>query len=156
MSVIDTLQSIKNETVAIITTKTVMKLLKKDKEGNKNELGTIYRIAKSNVTFGKAYTEAVNEQRIAEKKADDFVAEERKWGERDGIFLTKGDAQYVTAILNSSLGSSYVKEDGTPIEHDAFKQFISTAASSSNNQGLEQAVLVRTYKLESITDVVIL
>ena len=79
MSNLTLLQAITEETKLNLVTKTEVKLLKKDKEGNKNELPKIYKIANQIVLVNKSYAKAVNEQRERENKVADFVAEAVKF-----------------------------------------------------------------------------
>ncbi len=154
MQILNTLKSIKSETNLSLVTKTVVKLLKKDKEGNKNEFGVIYKIAKSDVVVGKDYQQSVNDQRIVEGKVDDFIASERKWGDNEGIFVTKGDQLYLNTILIGTKTIQYVNENGVVVDKNQFKQFVSTPTSASRQQ-LDDEIKVRTFKIDSIVDVIV-
>ena len=79
MSTLNLLQNITNETKLYLVTKTEVKLMKKDKDGNKNELPKIYKIANQIVLVNKSYEKSVNEQREKEGKTADFVAETVKF-----------------------------------------------------------------------------
>lgn len=152
MSIINLLQSLKTEQQLQIKTKTAVKLLKKDKEGNKNLLPNIYKIATSVVVVNKSYEKAVNEIRQQEEKSVDFVAEGRVWGEAKGALIENNGAVYLNAILVDTIGSEYFTENGDPISINEFQQFFSTAKSVSR-QGTDEEVKVRNYKIESILDV---
>ncbi len=150
MSTLTLLQTITEETNLNLRTKTEVKLLKKDKEGNKNTLPKIYKISNQKVVVNKSYTEAVNEQRDIEGKATDFVAEAVKFdGVATGCTFEYNGQHYVKAILLETIGSTYQTENGDAINIDQFKQFFSTAKSSSRQQ-LDEEVKVRKYKIDSI------
>lgn len=150
MSTLTLLQTITEETNLNLLTKTEVKLLKKDKEGNKNTLPKIYKISNQKVVVNKSYTEAVNEQRDIEGKATDFVAEAVKFdGVATGCTFEYNGQHYVKAILLETIGSTYQTENGDAINIDQFKQFFSTAKSSSRQQ-LNEEVKVRKYKIDSI------
>ncbi len=155
-NIIEFLESITDATPATLRTKTRVKLLKKDKDGNKNTLGDVWRIKDTKVTLGKTYAVAVNERRAAEHKATDFVPQDRKWGVRDGVFIKRGDELYVQAIVDDdSRVATYVVDDGTQIEQEVFAPFVSAASSQTSLQGVEEVVRTRTYKLESILAVIV-
>ncbi len=150
MSTLNLLQNITNETKLNLVTKTEVKLLKKDKDGNKNELPKIYKIANQIVLVNKSYEKSVNEQREKEGKAADFVAEAVKFsGPQTGCVFEYQNNYYVNAILLETIGSTYVTENLEPIELDQFKQFFSTAKSTSRQQ-VEEEIKVRKFKVDSI------
>ena len=150
MSNLTLLQAITEETKLNLVTKTEVKLLKKDKEGNKNELPKIYKIANQIVIVNKSYAKAVNEQRERENKAVDFVAEAVKFsGPQTGCVFEYQNNYYVNAILLETIGSTYVTENLEPIELDQFKQFFSTAKTTSRQQ-VDQEIKVRKFKVDSI------
>lgn len=150
MSNLTLLQAITEETKLNLVTKTEVKLLKKDKEGNKNELPKIYKIANQIVIVNKSYVKAVNEQRERENKAADFVAEAVKFsGPQTGCVFEYQNNHYVNAILLETIGSTYVTENLEPIELDQFKQFFSTAKTTSRQQ-VDEEIKVRKFKVDSI------
>lgn len=150
MSTLSLLQAITEESTLNLLTKTEVKLLKKDKDGNKNLLPKIFKIATQKVVVNKSYEKAVNEQREKEGKSVDFVAEAAGWGgEAKGATFEYNGAHYLKAILLESIGSTYQTEHGDAISVDEFKQFFSTAKSPSRQQ-VEEEVKVRKFKVESI------
>ena len=150
-SILTLLNSITSETTLKIQTRTAVKLLKKDKEGKANNLGEVYKVAEHVVVVGKSYQEAVNEQRTVESKEADFVAESRVWGINSGIFVLRGEEQYLNTILVSSKTINYENEDGEVSAESVYK-FMSKSNSSSR-QGVDELVKVRTFKLSSIIEV---
>lgn len=151
MTTLDLLQNITEESTLNLLTKTEVKLLKKDKEGNKNTLPKIFKCSVQKVLVNKNYSEAVNEQREKEGKAADFVAEAVKFdGVAKGCTFEYNGQHYVKAILLENIGESYFEtEHGDAIGLDSFKQFMSTAKSSSRQQ-VDEEVKVRKFKIESI------
>ncbi len=147
---LQTIQDSGEERQLVVRTKTLFKLLKKDKNGNKNPYGDIWRVATSKITVGKPYTDVVNEVRATEHKPVDFEAQPRRWGIGDGIFVIKGDDRYLRAIFDSSIESCLVNEDGKPIKYQDIVQFISTANTQPKSQGIDEVVQYRNYKLSSI------
>lgn len=144
------LDSITSETTLKILTRTSVKLLKKDSSGNANQLGEVYKVAEHVVVVGKSYQEAVNEQRTVESKEADFVAEGRVWGVNSGIFVMRGEEQYLNTILVSSKTIRYENEDGE-VATDSVYRFMSKSKPSSR-QGVDELVKVRTFKLSSILE----
>lgn len=150
MSTLTLLQSITEETTLNLLTKTEVKLLKKDKEGNKNGLPKIFKIATQKVVVNKSYEKAVNEQREKEGKPVDFVAEAATFsGDVKGATFEYNGQHYINAILIETIGSCYQTENGDAIDLDQFKQFFSTAKSSSRQQ-VEDEIKVRKFKVDSI------
>lgn len=140
-------------TTVILCVETEQKLLKKDNEGNKNELGPIYKRATVVVELNASYQDAVNNQRAAEYKPSNFVAEQRKWGEADGTMVVNKDEMYLNTLLKETVGTpTYFNIHGIQIDEGEFKRFRSTAKRPSN-QGLDNPIQVRTYKLSSIVSV---
>ena len=133
----------------LLVTKTKVKLNKKDKAGNKNELPELFKVSYQEVILGADYETAVNEALQQECKEADFKAGSRTWGERDGNFVIKGDSTYLSCILVKNVSKHFEDADGEHYEEDSFKQFY-PAKKESNGQGLDNAVQYRNYKMENV------
>ncbi len=149
-NIFDTLKDTTAEVKLALTTRTLTKLLKKDKEGNKNELGDIYKVAEVVVVINKRYQTAVNEQRTNEGKPADFVTSERKWGVSVGPFVTKGDNTYLNAILLDQLSSKYIDSNNNEVAISVVAPFMGSRTSGSGSQQLDEAVKVRAYNIDNI------
>ena len=159
MTDLEWLQAITEETTLHLLTKTEVKLLKKDSEGNKNTLPKIFKFSTQKVlvnksytkAVNKSYTKAVNKQREKEGKPGDFVAEAVKLdGVAKGCTFEYNGQHYVKAILLNKLGQDcYQTEHGDAIEMESFQQFLSTTKAKSRQQ-VDEEVKVRKYKVDSI------
>lgn len=148
---IEQLKQIANETELTIAIRTPVKLLKKDKEGNKNELSPIFKTQEQKVVINKAYEKAVNEQRAVEEKETDFASTGRNWGTQTNAIIEKEDGtEYLSYILiENTTKPSYAYESGEAVDKKVFEKFMSQSKPSSS-QGVEKVVQARTVKLENI------
>ena len=151
---IETLAQISTETMLTIAIRTPVKLLKKDKEGNKNELLPIFKTQSQRVVINKAYEAAVNEQRTTESKEANFESNGRSWGEQTNAIVTKEDGtQYLSYILLENISTPvYAYENGDAVEKEVFEKFMSQSKPSTS-QGVDKVVQARTVKLENIVTV---
>lgn len=144
----------------IMTAKTEVKLNKKDVATKtiKNPFGPIFKIYKAVVTVNKDYEKDVNQNRAVEGKEQDFQKEGLKWGHHaHGKAIIENDGQlYLQTIVEGYRGESeYVDENGNPVDYEAIKPFMPVKKAEAPKQGLEDSVKVRTFKYESILNLVV-
>ncbi len=136
---------------AELTAKTVVKL---NKRGNPFALVT--KTKTTLITINGDYQESVNVQRLIESENDNFKALKPVWGENLTKSLVKHNENfYLQIIENGSKGSTvYHDQDGNVIKYEDFAAF-KPASSSSSRQDVEDTVIVKKYKLDSIQQIVI-
>lgn len=105
------------------------------------------------------YEDRVNHQRVVEGKEMDFEASKPKWGTPISKAISEKDGSYYLKLIPGIklAGNSYEDQDGKPLEYSDFERFIPVAkpVSSSGRQEVDQAVVFRTYKLDSILKITI-
>lgn len=144
------LAAITTETQVKLSIKTEVKLLKKDADKNPNDLGKVFKIATVIGTVNKRYEDAVNEQRLEEGKAADFVSSGRNWGTKEGCIIThENGTKYLEYFEESKVGQIFQREDGTAIDPKTFQRFVSTAAKGKL-QDVDNPVKVRTVTLSNV------
>lgn len=114
-----------------------------------------------NVQIGFNYTNAINNRRDKEGEEKDFVASPRKWGRRiNGTPIVEhvksgeyGVNYYLeTRVLNSQKPDYYlngVKLNNEVVLNDVLS-FMSKKHSNAEHQGVENEVIVRDFRLDSI------
>lgn len=128
MTILNQIQSLtENNVKAIITTRTVVKMNKKDfaTKTEANPYQEVVKIAKQLVTLNPLYEAAVNEGLVSEGKSADFKAGERQWGENTGNGLVQnGDTIYVSYLWNDNLEKPQYIADGNEVSYDDFVRFV--------------------------------
>lgn len=155
------LSAISEETKLRLHTKTLVKLNKKDKDKNPNELGDIFKLQVIDVIINRPYTVAVNEARVNEGAEADFVAKERSWKaeSQTNAISEKGGVFYLSSLIDPDAEvhpASYIDACGSPVDEEAFKPFRPPYKASPTTQGVESVVKPRVFKLDSILSVEIL
>lgn len=141
------------ETFLKIVTKTPVKLLKKDKEGNKNDLPEIFKEQTQQVVINRPYEKAVNAALQVEGKESDFESQGRNWGISAGAIVEHANGtRYLSYILIDSGSSKYFDDTGKEYAKADFERFVSTAKKTSS-QGLDDEVKARTVKFDNIVSV---
>ena len=136
---------------AELTSKTEVKL---NKRGNPFTLVT--KTKTTLVTINGDYADSVNVQRLIESESDTFKALRPVWGENLTKSLVKHNEKfYLQVIENGVKGNTvYHDQDGNVIKYEDFAAF-KPAKSSSSRQEVEDTVIVKKYKLESVKQIVI-
>ena len=136
-----------------IYTRTQPKLLKKhriDKGACPHDV--VVKIANVQLQIDVDYESCVNAQRAREGKAADFEVKPRQWGKNVGGSLIEHKGNFYLELPSRKCLLSYYEDgEGNPIEGEALeylKGFLPT--KSASRQGLENEIVWRTYKLESI------
>jgi hypothetical protein len=141
------------ETFLKLVTRTPVKLLKKDKEGNKNDLPEIFKEQTQQVVINRPYEKAVNAALAAEGKTASFETQGRNWGIGAGAILEhENGTRYLQYILIDSGDVRYTDDEGKAYTKDDFQRFMSTAKKSSS-QGLDEEIKVRSVKFDNILSV---
>jgi len=159
MDYVETVKALTKPTLAIITTNTEVKLNKKDVETKTIEnpyIGT-RKLAKMIVELAPQYEKAVNDQRETEGKEKTFEAGARAWGTNLGNGVVDNNGKlYISCILKESQGKSFMFES-EPIEESTIDPWMpKKKPSSTNNQGVEEAVKFMTISVDNITSLEIL
>lgn len=145
---------------AVLKTKTVVRMNKKDVATKQiaNPHCLVYKIQKVHVELNGDYEKNVNQSRAVEDKEQTFEKGEMKWGVHKfgkAIIEKDGNLYLQTTELGKVGGSvEYVDENGNPVDYAAIKPFI-PAYKPSAKQDLEDEVKIRTFKYESIMEVII-
>lgn len=155
---VEQLSQIKGEVSATLMSKTVFKLNKKDvaTKSIANPFGTIYKIQMMDVELNTQYEEEVNARRMVEGNAQDFEAGALKWGKAiNNIVIEKDGNMYVKTVVIGKIGdSTYIDENGNTVQFADFAQFV-PPYSGSAKQAVTDEVKVRTFKISSISRLVV-
>lgn len=153
MNFIETVKSLSGPTLALITTRTEVKMNKKD-VATKTEANPYLGATKLStllVELAPKYEKTVNDQREAEGKAADFEVSERAWGTNvgNGIVENKGKF-YISYILKESKSKS--KEfffNDEEIEFSLLESFI-PKKKPDVNPVTEKAITFSSVSVENI------
>ena len=124
--------------------------------GKKNPLqGKVTKVTEGatvNLMDGTTYGEVVKEQMVKEgKDPNDFKINERPWGIRvDNTPLIKHNDQYYLETMHLSGGTTTYMVEGNPTNKDDIEGLPVTKVSESSQGGIDNKVIIRTHKLESI------
>jgi hypothetical protein len=128
MNIINQIQSLTETNVrAVITTRTVVKLNKKDvaTKSISNPHAEVIKVSKQLVLLNPLYEKAVNDALVNDGKEADFQAGERQWGENVGNgVVQKGDDFYVSFIWQETIDKSEYHADGQLIDYADIQQFV--------------------------------
>lgn len=146
--------SLSGNSIISIDTETKVKLA----GGSKNPLqGRVTkRVKGSNVqVFGNSgYSSMVNRRLSKEGKEPDFVSQPRTWGTRvAGLPIVENDSQdYLEAIFIKAGEVEYLV-DGKVVDKSGIVGIINSGDDVKSQNGLENKVIVRTFKAESIKEI---
>jgi hypothetical protein len=93
-----------------------------------------------------AYERAVNRQREREGLPSDFRAAERRWGERDGSLVYRGDREYVEIRPIRRLLDLTIDPAGRAIPRERAE------LAAGRRQGVAAPIEIRTYRLDTIIE----
>jgi len=102
------------------------------------------------------YASEVNKQRLNEGKDADFASSERKWGQKDGCFVShtpKGSAapEFYMEVKVERTRSSRYYVNGNSVLKEELAAFLPKRKPSAK-QDLKKEVVVRTVKLASVKE----
>lgn len=122
------------------------------KTGNPYE--GVKKITRSRVNVNFNYANDVNLGRLAEGKNLDFQKKERAWGTRvdDTCVIEHKGAKYIECELVKKEASYYIDKDRNMLTVDQLTPFL-PAQKPSAHQGLENPIIINTYKLANIKEV---
>lgn len=145
---LDELEQISEETFLLLTASTLVKLKKKDSEGNKNLLGDVFKIETQRVVINRSYVEEVKKTL---GDGEEFIPGERtlKYDKKVNSVIYRGDDRYLNCIVIKRGTPSYVVS-GNVIEKSQFEQFI---GATKHNPGDAPKVQTRLFKFDSIISV---
>ena len=118
-------------------------------------IGRVRKVTLANVSIGFVYANSVNRARVKEGVEPDFTPAPRKWGVRiNGTPLVEHKGQYYLEVRWLRTMSSFLTLDREEVKDEEtladIKSFIPTKSSNAEHQGLEDEIILRDYKLESI------
>jgi len=149
------LMSLVGSTFATIVSETDVKMNKK----NNPYYGTITKLTRANVNINFIYANAVNNARLKEGKEADFVPQARKWGEKvPGTPLVLHEGKYYLEcrfLGYEKTKSIYFHNTDTGsalIEKSIIEEYL-PKVSESKTQDLENEIVLRSFKIESIREV---
>jgi hypothetical protein len=152
MNIVEFAKIVKPDTKAILQTKTVVKMNKKDVDTKSipNPHTEVFKINTIKVTMNADYQYRVNEQRIKEGNSANFEAKSMGYGQMVGNALLENNGQlYIKCIEENRIGVPiYVDAANNVIEYDELKPFI--PSRKSNGQGVEEEIKVRNFKVDSV------
>lgn len=134
-----------------ITAKTEVRL----KKAARDIFGQVFKLSRVNGMINWNYEGAVNRQREREGVEGDFVSHPRAWGVRmpRTPFVQHNDTLYLELKVQKSVDEpSYVNAAGETVNINLIREHL-PASSSSSRQGVEKEIILRDYKMESITSI---
>ena len=157
MSILAFLQM--NETLlqATMTTRTEVKLNKKNKAKTKvNPFSVVYKVQKSVVDINRDYEKAVKQQQAVEGVPTNFEKEKLTWGKHVcKAVIEHKDNLYLQTILVGKRGKTvYENANGESVNFADIVEFMPERKASAK-QNLEDEVQVRTFAFKNILELVI-
>jgi hypothetical protein len=115
--------------------------------------GKIWKVSTVNGIINWRYENAVNNQRVREKKEADFEALPRTWGTRlEGQpFVEHNGKLYLELKVQSCVEYYYETLDGLRLDATHVHSFMKKK-ESSGRQGLEKEVILRDYACDNIRE----
>lgn len=115
--------------------------------------GRLVKQSKINGMINWYYENSVNNQREREGKKTDFEAKPRQWGKRvKGTPLVEHKGRYYLEVkVENTYGKTYIDDQGNVVNQEEIEEFLYN--SSSSRQGVEDKVILRDYKLDSIQSI---
>ena len=147
------LMGLTGSTFATITAETELKMNKK----NNPYYGEVTKVTEANVNINFNYTNAVNNARLKEGNEEEFVAQPRKWGQKvpgTPLVLHEGNYYLEARFLGYSKTNSVYYHNNKVVEKTLLESFI-PAVREAKNQDLENEVIVRSFKIQSIKEVLV-
>lgn len=113
----------------------------------------VIKVSEVNGMIGYDYENSVNNQKEREGQEREFQVAKRSWGERiHPCVVTHKGQFYITVKIQRVLSSPlYIDFSGKELESIEVKPFL--PAKSKSRQGVENEVIHREYKVESIRNI---
>jgi hypothetical protein len=149
MSLFDVLKTVSGAKIVSLVVETVPDMI----TPKANPLfGRLVKRSYINGMIGFRYENSVNNQLAREGVEADFVSHPRKWGNRiEGTPLVEHKGtHYLEVKIEKVYDTKYIL-DGKEVSKDVVAQHLRPAKEGSGRQGTEKAVILRDYKLDSIT-----
>ena len=139
---------------ATIVTKTPVKMNKKDVATKTIEnplVDDVFKVQTIEVEFNADYAGKVNDQRLLEGVAQDFVAEGRSWGKHvNGSIVEHQGNFYLHCVeIEKKNDVIYERRNGKKVEKSEFEAFMPPYRGTAK-QELEDDVKVRDFKLMNV------
>lgn len=150
----DILREIRGAKAVTITAKTELKMKVSARQAFS---GPVFKLSRVNGMINWVYENAVNRQREREGVTADFESHPRQWGVRlQGTpFVQHNDSLYLELKVEKSLEEpTYVDVEGNAVTFDAVQPHL-TARSNSSRQGVEKQIILRDYRMDSITSITV-
>lgn len=140
-------------TRAVVVTRTPVKMNKKDVATKEipNPFTEVFKVQTIEVELNADYEQKVNDQRLLEGIAQDFVAGSRNWGKRvNGSIVEKQGQLYLHCIVGKKVGKAkYETKSGRAVDYSEFAAFV-PKYNGTPSQELENEVQVRDFKLQNV------
>ena len=154
-----TAEQIQNEFAKVITntfvglkTRTIPKMRKTDNP----YFDQITKESEINGQIGFDYETNVNNQLGRENKEMDFKAQAHKWAiptDSKNILSNKAGTKFYLRVKVQTTKSPTYLHNGEVIDKELLKDFLVKSSKPHTQENLEKEVIVRTYAMESITEV---
>lgn len=151
LRMIDGAQEITMEFVAVTSPK--MRKTHRDDKSITNPYTDLIRVTTRTGKLNGRYQQRVNEQRLKEGKAADFVASEMKWGEKEndgGCIINHANGPKIQLVDVETKTSFYMSE-GRVINPDQLEPFF-YSRSKPKSQDTHKEVVVRAFNVSSIQE----
>ena len=121
-----------------------------------NPYDEIYKLSTVNGFTGFDYEASVNRQLVKEDKPQNFVADERKWGENlNNILVKKGEIYYIRIRPIKTTDPIYFAKVGEKLERVEKSQIEAFLPPkyTPKNQGTDKEIVYREYLLSSLRSI---
>lgn len=137
------------------TIRVLTKTLVRMRKTNNRYFNRVYKTQEHRVVVNFDYEAMVNRRRLAEGKQETFQAAERTWGQHlpSSCLVFKDNQYYMQAAVEKSDVAQYTFR-GRPIAKELFETHI-IRPSKPRNQGLEDDVIIRSFAIVSVLEVVV-
>lgn len=149
------IEETKGATFAHIVTVTDPKLKKTNNPFYVDGKCVIVKESTMNVLLNGIYENAVNNQRKREGNTEEFKAQERKWGNKDSnkSIVENNGNYYLQCHITDVFKTNYVDiRTGNVVPFEDIQEFL-PSKKTSNTQGTNKEVVIRTFKMSSIKQI---
>lgn len=125
------------------------------KKTNNPYLNRVIKRQTSNVFINFSYQNAVNKRLTKEGKEANFQSQPRKWGVHvpgTPLILHKNQYYLEAGFITKNAPKAVYLLDGEETDKAVFETYM-PSKSSSNSQGLENEVTIRSFKLENVLEI---
>lgn len=155
MGLVRALMQVKGATPATFVAVTDVKMNKT----NNPYYNRVNKKQKSNVFINFDYAAAVNRKLLKEGKDADFVAKQRKWGEKlpgTPIVFYKNEYYLEARFLNNEPKVEYIV-DGVVTDKAVLETYLPVKdnTTSKEHQGLDEEIIIRDFKVRNVHEITV-